>query len=319
MFDGAFGVLAALETACAIADAGIRPARGLTVVAWMNEEGGRFAPGMMGSAVFAGVRRLAEIRAVTDQAGTSVGEALDKRQGAVPLPSRPIGFPIAAYIEAHIEQNTRLEEAGLPIGIVTGIQGKKTWRIDLRGAEAHAGSADMAGRKDTVAAMALIIAALYGEVGAADPAVKFTVGRVTVTPNAPSVVAGKVSFSIDLRHPDNAVLDQLGKRVEMLCRLLAHPCRVNVVRLLDWPSTVFDAKLQDWIETAADAAGHGSMRLISAAGHDARHMTPLAPTGMIFIPCRNGVSHAETEWAEPAHVTAGAEVLLASVLPLLEA
>jgi N-carbamoyl-L-amino-acid hydrolase len=319
MFDGAFGVLAGLEAACAIADSGVRPARSLTVVAWMNEGGGRFAPGMMGSAVFAGARRLAEIRAVTDAAGVSVGEALDKRQGAVPLPSRPIGFPIAAYIEAHIEQNTLLEDAGLPIGIVTGLQGKKTWRIELRGTEARAATAAMAGRRDAVAAMALIISALYGEVGAADPDVRFTVGCVTAAPNGPSVVAGTASFSIDLRHPDNAVLDRLGKRVEMLCRLLANPCRVNVVRLVDWPSTVFDAKLQDWIESVADSGGHGSMRLMSAAAHDSRHMAPLAPTAMIFIPCRNGMRRAETEWAEPAHVTAGAEVLLASVLPLLEA
>ena len=317
MFDGAFGVLAGLEAACAIADARLRPARSLTVVAWMNEEGGRFAPGMMGSAVFAGARRLAEIRAVTDADGISMGEALDRRQGAVPLPARPIGFPFAAYIEAHIEQDTVLEKAGLPIGIVTGIQGKTTWRIDLRGAEGHAGTADMAGRRDAVAAMALIVAALYGEVAAADPAVKFTVGRVVVTPNAPSVVAGRASFSIDLRHPDNAVRERLAARVEILCRMLAAPCTVEVVRLLDWPAMLFDAKLQDWIADAALAAGHGAMRLISAAGHDARFMAPLAPTGMIFIPCRHGVSHAETEWAAPAHVTAGAEVLLASVLPLL--
>jgi N-carbamoyl-L-amino-acid hydrolase len=317
MFDGAFGVLAGLEAACAIADAGARPARGLTVAAWMNQCGGRFAPGMMGSAVFAGASRLAEIRAATDAAGVSVGEALDKRQSAVPLPSRPIGFPVAAYIEAHIEQNTLLEAAGLPIGIVTGTQGQKTWRIDLRGTDAQAGAADMAGRRDAVAAMALIISALYGEVATIDGAVKFTVGQVDVQPNTPCAVAGRASFTIDLRHPDNAVLDRLGAQVEMLCRMLAAPCRAQVVRLLDLPSTAFDAKLQDWIENAAEAAGHGAMRLISAAGHDARHIAPLAPSAMIFIPCRKGVTHAATEWAEPAHVTAGAEVLLASVLPLL--
>jgi N-carbamoyl-L-amino-acid hydrolase len=317
MFDGAFGVLAGLEAACAIVDAGVRPARGLTVVAWMNEAGARFAPGLMGSAVFAGMRRLADIRGVTDGAGRSVGEALDKRQGAVPLPSRPTGFPVAAYIEAHIEQDTRLEAAGLPIGIVTGIQGQKTWRVDLRGVAAGAGTADMAGRQDAVAAMALIISALYGEVGTADPAVKLTVGQVAVQPNTPAVVAGKASFTIDLRHPDAALLERLGARVEMLCDLLAEPCRVAVVRLEDRPPTFFDGPLQDWIESVAQTAGYGSMRLMSAAAHDAGHMVALAPAAMIFIPCRNGVSHTAAEWAEPAHVTAGAEVLLASVLPLL--
>jgi N-carbamoyl-L-amino-acid hydrolase len=317
MFDGAFGVLAALECASAIADAGIRPPRTLTVVAWMNQTGSRFAPGMMGSAVFAGARRLVDIRAVSDAARVTVGAALDKRQGAVPLPDRPIGFPFAAYIEAHIEQATILEAANLPIGIVTGIQGKKTWRVDIRGAEGDAGTAAMATRRDAVATMALLISALYGEVAIADPAVKFTVGRVTVDPNAPAIVAGRASFTIDLRHPDHAVLKRLGAKVEMLCKMLARPCAVRLERLDNAPPMAFDARLLDWIESVAEAAGHGSMRLLSAAGHDARYMARLAPSAMIFIPCRGGISHAETEWAEPAHVTAGAEVLLGSVLPLL--
>ncbi len=316
MFAGAFGVLAGLEAACAIADAGIRPARSLTVAAWMNEAGSRFAPGMMGAAVFAGARRLAEIRTVTDSAGISVGEALDKRQGAVPLPSRPIGFPVAAYIEAHVETDAVLEADGLPVGIVTGIEGHKTWRVELRGTEG-AGTADMAGRQDAVAAMALIISALYGEVATAHPAVKFTVGQVTVEPNAPAVVAGRAGFTIDLRHPDKAVLDRLGTQVDMLCRMLAAPCRVAVERLEDWPPTLFDARLQDWIEQAAQSAGYGATRLMSTAPHGARFIAALAPTAMIFVPCHSGVGRAETEWADPAHVTAGAEVLLASVLPLM--
>jgi beta-ureidopropionase / N-carbamoyl-L-amino-acid hydrolase len=318
MFDGAWGVLAALEAACAIVDAGMRPLRPLTVVAWMNRAGSRFTPGLMGSAVFGGARRLAEIRAVTDADGISVGEALDRRHGGVPLPTRPIGFPIAAYIEPHIEQGPVLEAAGLPIGIVTGIQGKKTWRVTLKGTKAHAGTADMASRHDAVAALALIVSALHNEVGTADALVKFTVGRVEVEPNAPSIVPGRASFSIDLRHPDNAALNRLGAKVEMLCTMLASPCTVDLVRLEDAPSLVFDAKLQDWIEGIAEPLGHGSMRLMSAAGHDARYLAPLAPTAMIFIPCRNGVSHAATEWAEPAHVAAGAEVLLAAVVPLLQ-
>jgi N-carbamoyl-L-amino-acid hydrolase len=233
------------------------------------------------------------------------------------LPSRPIGFPVAAYIEAHIEQDIVLEEAGLPIGIVTGIEGQRTWRIDVRGREDKAATAPMEGRRDAMAAMALIVSALYGEVATADPAVKFTVGQVAVHPNAPTVIAGKASFSIDLRHPDSAVLERLGAQVEMLCRMLAEPCRVTVERLVDCPAILFDAKLQDWIESVAQSIGHGAMRLMSPVAHDSRNIAARAPTAMIFVPCRNGVSRGPAEWAEPAHVTAGAEVLLASVLPLL--
>ena len=318
LFDGALGVLAGLEAACAMVDAGARGRRGLIIAAWMNEEGSRFAPGMMGSGLFAGTRSLQEVRAVRDAAGISVGDALDRLHATVPLPRRAIGFPFSAYLELHIEQGTKLEQAGLKIGVVTGVQGKKTWRVALTGAEDHAGTVDMAVRRDAVAAMARIVAELHATVGQTDN-VKFTVGRVVVEPNAPSVVAGRASFSMDLRHPENATLDRLGLEVEATLTRLAPPCALDYARLVDAPTVVFDAGLQDRLELAATQCGFEAMRLPSAAGHAARHMAALAPTAMVFIPCRGGLSHAEQEWAEPEHVTAGAEVLMAALLPLLQA
>lgn len=317
-FDGAFGVLAVLEAATVLAEHGIAPARDITVVAWMNEEGSRFAPGMMGSEAFAGVRDLTAIRAVRDVAGISTGEALDALHAAFPsLPRRSLGFPVGFYLEPHIEQGPLLEQAGIPIGIVTGIQGKTTWEVVIEGEEGHAGTLDMACRRDALVAFARMAAAMQAEVGLADPAVKFTIGRVEVQPNAPSVVPSRVLFRIDLRHPDNAALAGFGRRLEALAETHAVPCRVTVTRLVEAPSNGFDAGLQARIAAAAARLGHAAMPILSAAGHDARHMAPLCPAAMIFIPCREGISHAPQEWAEPALVAAGAAVLAEVIAELV--
>ncbi|MGX7706604.1 hydantoinase/carbamoylase family amidase [Methylobacterium sp. Gmos1] len=309
-FDGAAGVLAALDAVADLAASGWVPARDCVVVAWMNEEGSRFAPGMMGSEAFCGVRDLAAIRAVRDADGISVGDALDRFLAGFPdLPRRPLGGPVGAYLELHIEQGPVLEAAGIPVGIVTGIQGKMTFSVCLSGAEGHAGTLAMAERRDAVAAFARCAAALHREVGGLDPDIKFTIGRVQVAPNAPSVVAGEVRFSIDLRHPDNAVLDEAGARVAPLCRDEAGPCLVTVTPLVDAPSNVFDPGLRERIGRAAADLGIPAMPLLSAAGHDARHLAGLCPSAMIFVPCRAGISHAPAEWTEPDHLAAGAAVL----------
>ncbi|WP_342452894.1 hydantoinase/carbamoylase family amidase [Roseomonas indoligenes] len=306
-FDGAFGVLAALEAAQSL---GAIPARDVTVVAWMNEEGSRFAPGMMGSEAFAGVRPLDDILAAGDAAGTTVAEALAALHAAFPaIPRRPLGFPIGFYLEPHIEQGPVLEQRHAPIGIVTGIQGKKTWEMVVQGQEGHAGTLDMADRHDALAAFARMADAMFREVGTTDSIIKLTIGLVRMEPNAPSVVPARLTFRIDLRHPDNAVLDAAGERLEVLAATHAPPCTVQVRRLVDAPSNDFDPGLRACIAAAAEALGHAAMPILSAAGHDARHMAPLCPAAMIFIPCRDGVSHAEHEWAEPAHVAAGAAVL----------
>ncbi|HWK46921.1 MAG TPA: Zn-dependent hydrolase [Stellaceae bacterium] len=309
-FDGAAGVLGALEAVVSLAQRGRAPLRDLTVVAWMNEEGSRFAPGMMGSEAFVGERRLHAIRAVHDAAAISVGEALDQLHAAFPdLPKRPLGFPLAGYLELHIEQGPLLEATGRVIGVVSGIQGKKTYDIAVEGTGGHAGTLAMAERRDALAAFARIATVLHAEIGGHDAAIKFTIGRVTVEPNAPSVVPSRVTFSIDLRHPDNAVLNAMGDRLSVLCHEQAVPCGVTVKAQVDAPSNIFDPNLGRLIERAAQAQGHPAMPILSTAGHDARHLAKVCPSAMIFIPCRDGVSHVEHEWAEPEHVAAGTAVL----------
>ncbi|WLA68233.1 Zn-dependent hydrolase [Bradyrhizobium diazoefficiens] len=309
-FDGAAGVMAALEAAVSLAEQSDRPARDVIVVAWMNEEGSRFAPGMMGSEAFTGERNMDAIRAARDADGISVGEALDRLHRAFPdVPRRPLGFAAGAYLELHIEQGPLLEAADCAIGVVTGIQGKKTFQVVVEGAEGHAGTLAQQERRDALAAFARMAAALHAEIGTVDADIKFTIGRVAVVPNAPSVVPSRVSFSIDLRHPDNAVLDAAGARIAALCQQNAAPCAVTVTPLVDAPSNAFDPRLRASIAEAARAQGHSAMEILSAAGHDARHLAKICPAAMIFIPCRDGASHVEHEWAEPDHVAAGASVL----------
>jgi hydantoinase/carbamoylase family amidase len=309
-FDGAAGVMAALEAAVSLAEQGETPARDVIVVAWMNEEGCRFAPGMMGSEAFTGARGIEAIRAVHDGSGISVGEALDRLHGAfADLPRKPLGFAAAAYLELHIEQGPLLEAADRVIGVVTGIQGKKTFEVVVGGAQGHAGTLRHQQRRDALAAFARMAAALYAEIGAIDAEIKFTIGRVTVEPNAPSVVPSRVRFSVDLRHPDNLALDAAGARVAALCHRHAPPCAVTITPLVDAPSNDFDPKLRQRIARAAHDRGLPAMAILSAAGHDARHLAKVCPAAMIFIPCRDGASHVEYEWAEPAHVAAGASVL----------
>jgi N-carbamoyl-L-amino-acid hydrolase len=199
-FDGAYGVLAGLEALEALEDAGTVTERPIEVVAWTNEEGGRFAPGAMGSMVFTESRALADCLAVTDGAGVRLEDALAATVAAVPVDeTRAFNFPIAAYIEAHIEQGPRLEAEGIPIGVVTGIQGSRWFEVEVLGEGAHAGTAPLKTRRDALQGALAAIQALNRVMADDSDTVRFTVGRFEVTPNSPNTVASRVLFTIDLR------------------------------------------------------------------------------------------------------------------------
>ncbi|MDO6588129.1 M20 family metallo-hydrolase [Salipiger sp. 1_MG-2023] len=310
-FDGIFGVLAALEVLQTLHENSITPPRPVTLVAWMNEEGGRFAPGMMGSEVFNGARSLDDIRAVVDADGISVATELARLAEAFPdLPRHAPGFALHAYVEPHIEQADLLEQSESVIGAVTGIQGKKTYEVTLSGKEAHAGTEPMERRADAVQAFARVALAMQQAALKAGPDIRFTIGRVEVAPNAPSVVPATVRFRIDLRHPDNSVLDHTGLALEQAARRESAPCKVRIHPMIDARANSFSPFLRAAILDSAATRAFPAMELLSAAGHDARHLAPLTPSAMIFVPCRGGLSHHPDEWAEPAHLAAGAQVLL---------
>ena len=316
-FDGIFGVLAGLEALEALDDAGIATARPLDVVAWTNEEGGRFAPGAMGSAVFAGHMQLDDCLGLADAAGVTLAEALAETLAATPdLPRRPFGFPIAAYLEPHIEQGPQLEATGNRIGVVTGIQGARWYVVEVDGEPAHAGTAPLRGRKDAVRAAVAMIAALQELMHDETDVLRFTVGRIEVFPNSPNTVPARVTFSIDFRHPDAAVLDDRGGRIEQVCHRCAGTCAVRLTETFNRPPCMFPERIVDVIETAARELGIAYMRLPSGAFHDANFIADVAPTGMIFVPCEKGISHSPAENAKPEDLAAGARVLAAALVAL---
>jgi N-carbamoyl-L-amino-acid hydrolase len=310
-FDGAYGVVAGVAAIRAIAAAGERPRRAIEVVAWMNEEGSRFAPGMMGSAVFTGQRSLDDILDVRDKAGVSVREAIAKvHERWRDVPRRPVGSRAAGYLEAHIEQGPRLEAEGRTIGVVTGIGGKRTFRVEVLGEPAHAGTSARRERRDALVSAVAIVGALQQAVWDDADTVRFTIGMFTVAPNAPSVVPARVTFSIDLRHDDADVVSRLGDLIPHVCEAARGKCEVIVTPLLYEPPLEFPAGIRTRVREAAARLGYPSTELPSPAGHDSRYLHYVCPTGMIFIPCKDGISHNEAESITASDAEAGARVLV---------
>ncbi len=293
-FDGAYGVLAALESVEAIVAAGLKPRRNIDVVAWMNEEESRFAPGMMGSAVFAGARKIEDVLVV--RAGITVEAALKKVLGAAPrLPQRQLGAIPAAFLEAHTEQGPLLEADNQKVEIVTGIQEKRTYRVKVDGEENHAGTSPRSVRRDALVSAISILNALHKVMWDEQDIVRFTVGMFNVAPNAPSVVPSQVLFSIDLRHLDAATLRELGDMIAPICAREKLRCNAEVTELLHDPPLAFPADIRATLKSIAEALAIPNMEMASGAGHDARYLHYVCPTGMIFIPCKNGISHSEEE------------------------
>jgi N-carbamoyl-L-amino-acid hydrolase len=319
-FDGAYGVLAALESVEAMIAGGYKPRRSITVVAWMNEEGSRFAPGMMGSAVYAGARARADILDIQDSVGRSVREELDtvlRADVGVPVvekPPRP-----ASYLELHIEQGPILELENKVIGAVTGIHGKRTYRVHVSGEENHAGTSPRSVRRDALAAAVDIVKALQDALWDRDDVTRFTVGQFTVTPNAPSVVPAKVVFSIDLRNPNADELRRLGDAIPETCAKAKGRCKVAVKELLHDPPLEFPPAICQMIGRIASQLDIPWMNIPSGAGHDARYLHYICPTGMIFIPCKDGISHNPAESILRSHATDGARVLAEAAFELANA
>jgi N-carbamoyl-L-amino-acid hydrolase len=316
-FDGAYGVLAGLEVLEAMHLAGVQTARPIEVVAWTNEEGSRFQPGCTGSGSFVGDKPLDQVLAVRDRAGVLFRDALAETVAATPeARPRPLGMPVHAYLEAHIEQGPRLEQAGLPIGVVTGIQGSRRFEIDVEGEEAHAGTTPHAARKDALCAALDIAQALRQSMQDPEDVVRFTIGRFETYPGSPNVVPGRVHFTIDFRHPQARVLAERGDAVAGIAVACAGACRVRVTDISYSAPVQFPAGMVGLIADAAAALGLPAMQMPSGAGHDAGLLHRVCPAGMVFVPCERGISHNEIENADPADLAAGTRVLAKALVDL---
>lgn len=319
-FDGIYGVLAGLEALEAIEQAGARTRRPIELVAWSNEEGGRFPPCTMGSAVYTGARSLADFLEVTDNDGVLLKDALTQTLAATPgLDARALGAPAAVYIEAHIEQGPLLEQEGRRIGVVTGIQGLRWFNVEVFGETAHAGTTPLRLRRDALRESLAAIAALQSLTHDESDTVRFTVGRLLVSPNSPNSVASHVMFSVDVRHPDRDTIERLGRSVEPAVHAAMTHCSARVQPTLHDDPCAFDPGVVDCIEGAAQALDLPHRRMPSGASHDAMYMARVCPTGMIFVPCERGISHNEAENARSEDLAAGARVLTAALLELANA
>ena len=311
-FDGMYGVLAAFEALEALEDAGVKTKRPVVAVAWTNEEGSRFQPGAMGSAVFAGHHELDDMLLAKDWDGIVLKDALASTLKAAPAPlsdGKP-GFALDGYVEAHIEQGPRLENERKTIGVVTAIQGSRRYIVTIDGEEAHAGTTPRAARKDAYAAATRIAAAMYEATTDADDTLRFTIGRVEVAPGSPNTVPGKVVFTIDMRHPRDTVLVEHEKKLEAIVQAKAAPCPARFERVTNVAPTDFDPRVIGLVRDAANVLKLTNMDMPSGAGHDAMHIAKLCPAGMIFVPCERGISHNEIENATPQDLAAGTRVLV---------
>ncbi len=318
-FDGAYGVMAGLEVLQALHDAGHVTRRPIEVVAWTNEEGSRFAPGCTGSMSWAGVHPPDFWNDVTDQTGVRYGDALAEQLAAeADLPRRALGGRPHAYIEAHIEQGPLLEAEGLDVGVVTGIQGSRWFTVTIEGASAHAGTAPVGLRQDAVQDMVRAIAALNALTTDPEDVLRFTVGRISVSPNSSNSVAERAVFSIDLRHPDAAVLRARGDAVAATVQGAVRHCRASVVENFHAMPAAFAPAVIAAVEQAAGAEGATFRLMPSGAFHDAQFVIPIAPSGMIFVPSRGGVSHNPAEFTSPAQLAVGTRVLARALVALAE-
>ena len=311
-FDGAYGVMAGLEALEALEDAGLRTRHPVEVVAWTNEEGARFPPTAMGSAVYSGKIGLQEALAATDPEGMTVAETLPGVTAkTAEAELRELGAPMQAYIEAHIEQGPVLVSAGETVGAVTSIQSQNTYLIDIFGEEAHAGTTPRANRSDAVLAAVEIVSRLEAEALDEADALRFTVGRFIAKPGAPNTVPSHAHFSIDLRHPENSEIARMDALIRNVPGEVAarRRCRAQVHRPSDVAVTEFAPEIVDLVDSVRQELGLPGRRMPSGAGHDAMYLAPLTPTGMIFVPCVDGISHNEAEDALPSDLAAGTRVL----------
>ncbi len=311
-FDGVYGVLAGLEVVRALNAAGHATRHPLELFAWTNEEGARFSPPMMGSGAFAGVFTREHILEQRDSDGVRLGDEL-ARHGHL---GEGLGHPLAAYLEAHIEQGPVLVDGGQTIGVVAGAQGQRWYEVTVRGQEAHAGPTPMRLRRDALGGAAEMIQAVHGLALDTDDDACATVGQIRVHPASRNVIPGEAWFSVDLRHPDADTLAAMDQRLRE--RLAAITDRrgleLAIADFWAFPTTRFAPELVERVRAAAARRGYAHRDLVSGAGHDAVYLARVAPTAMVFIPCEGGISHNEVENIRPEDAAAGCAVLLDVVL-----
>lgn len=312
-YDGVLGVLTAMEVAETIVTEKIPHRHPITVVVWTNEEGARFEPAMMSSGVISGKFDKAKMLASADKKGTTFGEALEASGYKGDESNRMTADKYRALLELHIEQGPVLEDKKQDIGVVEGVVGMVNYEINYKGQANHAGTTPMPYRKDALYAACKVIQYLHDELDKLDSNLVYTTGRMDVKPGVHTVIPDDVSFSLDSRHQNPDVIQQVVDIVEKIPKEV-EKCEVDFK--LNWrrKTTPFNTELVDSVEKNAKEFGYSNMRLYSGPGHDAQYLADVLPTTMIFVPSVDGHSHCEIEYTPVENCWKGANVLLHTVL-----
>ncbi len=317
-YDGNLGVLAGLEVIEATLAADIELARPLAVAFFSNEEGSRYAPDMMGSLAYVGGMSVEAVLQVEGSDGTVVGEELDRigYRGSSPCP----GVTPHAFVELHIEQGPVLDKENIQIGIVEGVQGISWTELTLIGQSNHAGTTPMSLRRDPMRAAAEVVVAarsIASEIGGSQVA---TVGSLHLHPNLVNVVPASATMTVDLRNTDEASLQLAEEQLRLGVAAIAEDEDVTVESrsLARFEPVEFDGRVVEQIEQLAEQTGLSTKRMPSGAGHDAQMMARICPTGMIFVPSLDGISHNPAEHTDEKDLIAGAQLLSDTMLALTE-
>lgn len=315
-YDGILGTLGALEVIRTLNDAGIETEAPICIVNWTNEEGSRFAPAMMASAAYVGDFTTDDILARKDAEGVTVAHALDSigYRG-----DKAVGFQkLGCFVELHIEQGPILEAEGKTIGVVDSGQGVLWYDGKISGFESHAGSTPMPLRRDALATLSEIVLAMEAIAKKHGPKAVGTIGEAVIANPSRNVIPGEIAFTVDCRSADAAIMDALDRDLRAAIAEIASRRKVEVKFDLVWrkPPTHFDPKLVAAVENAAKTLGYSSRRITSGAGHDACNLNTVMPAAMVFVPCKDGISHNELEDATQPDCAAGTNVLMHTVLAI---
>lgn len=312
-YDGIYGVLAALEVVYSLNDHNIKTDRPIDVVSWTNEEGSRFAPAMIGSAVFSGLTTLQDGWSCIDSEGNTIKQELERIGYAGK--DNFSNYKIHASLELHIEQGPILENHNELIGIVTGALGQKWYDIEFTGMASHAGTTPMEVRQDALLGLAEAVLEVNTIGKNEKPEGRATVGMVKITPNSRNVISDKAWFSVEFRHPSEKGLQRMDQQLSEKVHQIAEKLNLtySIRPILSFPPLPFDDNCIEVVRRVAQNLNYPHRTMVSGAGHDSCNISKIAPTSMIFIPCIKGISHNEKEEIKPEWMSAGANVLLNAV------
>ncbi|MCW0215406.1 MAG: M20 family metallo-hydrolase [Pseudonocardia sp.] len=323
-FDGAYGVLAAAHAADRLVthhrEAGTTPPFNLAVVDWFNEEGSRFTPSMMGSAVFTGAMPLEKALATTDTAGITAADAL-ARIGA--LGSSDVfggARTVGSYAEIHIEQGRELDKSGTTLGLVDATWAANKYEIAVLGSQGHTGATAMADRRDALYGAALAVVAVRELAERFGEELHTSCGQLTVYPNSPVVVAREVHMHLDLRSPSDALLAEADDLLRRRFAEIELKAAVEIERRFahTWKGHLYQEAGVALARAVAADLGVSSMLVKTRAGHDSTNMKDIVPTVMLFIPSVEGISHAEAEFTADEDLCTGVDVLTETLARMLD-